>query len=171
MFMTKTIRSAIELPYPLIEISTIDEHFVFQFDRFDDDQTDFSIKAGGVTGSYSVIYQCRGIESHFECDITTGNVYDFYVSLRDAYNAVSAQDAVAVLKDYGNTASRTGLTVRFDRKGHCRFEGSFRNKYTQFKSGIELTFEADQSYIPDILRSLEVFFDELRTIQGHGSFY
>ena len=170
MYTTQKIESAMELPYRLIDIRTGSEHFVFQFHAFDDQQSDVSIKMGGVTGKFSVIYQSEGIDSRFGCDITVGNVYEFYQSLNQAYDRISDNDASAVLKNYGDL-HRTYLTVQFDRKGHCFVDGCFKNEATQYRSGILVAFEVDQTYIPKILDSMEAFFGELKRIQGHSKFY
>ncbi len=171
MHPIEKISSAIIPPYPLIDIRTDREHFIFQFQRFDDNQTDYSIKAGGLTGCFAVEYQCEGIESSFECDITMGNVYDFYISLRKAYEGINKRGASASLRNYGEAENRTGLTINFDGKGRCCIEGRFSNKFSQHRSGIYLSFDADQSYIPEILGTMKRFFDESARIQGHSSFY
>lgn len=170
MYTTQKIESAIELPYNLIDIDTGSEHFIFQFNAFDDNQTDYSIKIGGITGKFNMIYQSKGISCNFECDITVGNVYEFYISLDNAYDIMSGKNSVALLKNYG-TLNRTNLTISFDNKGHCFVNGCFKNKDNHYKNGINFSFEIDQTYITDILISMEIFFKELRRIQGHGNFW
>lgn len=160
----------IELPYKLIDINTGGEHFVLQFNSLDDNQTEQSIKTGGLTGKFGIIYQAGGIDCNFECDITVGNVYEFYVSLDDAWDILFGKNAVAVLKNYG-TLDRTNLTVSFDKRGHCLVDGFFKNKNNQYKSGISFSFEIDQTYITDILNSMKTFFTELIRVQGHKVFY
>lgn len=171
MYTARKIESVIELPYNLIDINTGSEHFIFRFKAFDDNQTDYSIKTGGVTGKFNIIYQSKGISCDFECDITVGNVYDFYISLGNAYDNISGKDPAALLKNYGNTLNRTNLTIGFDNKGHCFVEGCFKNKDNYYKSGVIFSFEVDQTYITEILDSMEIFFRELRRLQGHSNFY
>lgn len=171
MYKEIEIISELQLPYKLIDINEGEEQFVFSFKSFEPKQTEYSIKSGGITGVFEITYKCIGIESQFECDITVGNVYDFYVGLDYAYDIQFGKDTVAVLKNYGDTLDRTNLTFTFDKKGHCILNGDFKNKNTQCKSGISFEFEIDQTYIPEILRSLENFFSELRRIQGHSVFY
>jgi len=168
--ISEKIENAMELPFDLINLNLHDEQFIFRFEKFDDDQSDYTVQMGGLTGSFSVLYSCKGIESCFECDVTIGNVYDFYVSLNKAYCAMTDGEASAVLKDYGETKNRTLLEIKSDGKGHCRLVGSFLNKYTNYKSGINLSFEIDQSYIPEMLASFEVFFDKLISLQGSDYF-
>lgn len=164
------IETMLELPYRLIDISTGNEHFVFEFKEFDKNQSDYSIMSG-ITGKFGIIYQCRGIESSFDCEITVGNVRDFYISLENAYNVSLGKNTVSVLKNYGEILNRSNLMIKFDHKGHCVFEGDFKNQYNCFKCGINFTFELDQSYIPKILNSFHTFFSELIRIQGHDTFY
>lgn len=172
MYTIQKIESAIELPYNLIDINTGSEHFIFQFNAFDDNQTDYSIKRGGITGKFNIIYQSKGINCNFECDITVGKVYEFYISLDNAYDIMSCKNSVALLKNYGNTLNRTNLTISFDNKGHCFANGCFKNKDNNYKSGVIFSFEIDYyTYITDILNSMEIFFQELRRIQGHSNFY
>lgn len=170
MSISEKIENAMELPFDLIALNLHGEHFAFRFEKFDADQTDYTVQMGGLTGSFSVRYSCKGIESCFECDVTIGNVYDFYVSLNKAYGAMTDGEASAVLKNYGETKNRTLLEIKSDSKGHCLLVGSFLNKYTYYKSGINLSFEFDQSYISEILAAFEVFFDKLISLQDSNYF-
>ena len=165
------IESTLELPYRLIDWQSGSEHFIFQFQAFDENQTDISIQNGGITGAFGVMYQGTGISCAFTCDITIGNVYDFYISLDNAYDIMYGKNAVAVLKNYGETLHRTNLTFSFDSKGHCSVSGYFQNKENRYHSGITFAFELDQTYIPEILHRMDQFFQEIRRIQGHGQFY
>lgn len=169
MYTTQTIESTIELPYKLIDIDTGRENFIFLFNEFDDNQTDYSIKMGGVTGKFRVIYQGKGINCNFGCDITVGNVYEFYMSLDNAYDALG-KNSVAILKNYG-TLNRTNLTINFDNKGHCFVDGYFKNEDNLYESGIFFSFKIDQTYLIESLNSMKTFFQELRRIQGHNDFY
>ena len=81
MFKTIKVESNLELPYNLIDIQDGEKRFIFLFKCFDDNQTEYSIQAGGVTGKFEVTYKCCGIDSNFECDITIGNLYYFYIEL------------------------------------------------------------------------------------------
>lgn len=168
--MADKIETTIKTPHCLIDIRTSSEHFIFQFKEFHN-LSDYEIKMGGVTGEFGVYYMCKGINSEFNCDITVGNVYDFYVSLKTAYYISLGKNAVAILKNYGDILNRSNLKISFDNKGHCLFEGDFKNHYNHFKSGINFAFEVDQTYIPEILNSFKVFFNELKRLQGNDTFY
>ena len=50
---------------------------------FDSDQSNHSIEKFGVTGTFEVTYCSGGISSKFECDMTIGNLYDFYIQLEN----------------------------------------------------------------------------------------
>ena len=166
------INSTLELPYKLIDIGDRNERFIFAFKCFDENQTEYSIQAGGVTGKFEITYKCSGIESNFECDLTIGNLYYFYIELDTAYDIKFCKDSVAILKDCSETLNRTKLMFRFDKLGHCFVEGCFKNKGNNYRSSISFEdIEIDQTFIPDILISLEKFFDELKRIQGHSKFY
>lgn len=171
MFKEIEIESVLSFPYKLIDIEKDKELFVFAFKNFDEKQSDYSIQAGGVTGKFEVTYRCCGIESQFECDITIGNVYDFYIELCDAYEIQFGKVTTASMKNNGNILKRTNLVFNFDNSGHCIISGYFKNKDNLYKSGIEFEIEIDQTYIPEILVSLEKFFEELKRIQGHSTFY
>lgn len=170
MYTKQKIQSTIELPYNLIDINTGVELFIFQFNAFDDNQTDYSIKMGGVTGKFCIVYQSKGINCNFGCDITIGNVYEFYISLDAAYDIMLIKNSAAILKNYGDTLNRTNLTINFDHKGHCFIDGYFNNEDNQYKSGIIFSFEVDQSYIIEILNPMEIF-QQIRIIQRHGNLY
>lgn len=169
--MFKRIESAFELPYKLIDIRDGSERFVFAFNCFDKNQTEYSIQAGGVTGRFEVTYKCRGIDSQFECDITIGNLYYFYIELENMYECLPGIEPIAVLKNYGETLNRTNMTFRADKCGHFIINGCFKNKENGYKSGIIFETKLDTVFIYDILNSLEKFFDELKRIQGHSNFY
>lgn len=171
MFKDFKIQSELELPYKLIDIAEDGEHFIFAFKCFDEDQSEYSVQAGGVNGRFEVIYRCCGIDSQFECDITVGNVYNFYIELDNAYDIQLGKNTVANLKNYGDNLNRASLTFNFDKTGHCVLFGAFKNKDNLYKSGIDFEIKIDQTYIPEILVSLERFFEELIKIQGHSRFY
>ncbi|MCM1357807.1 MAG: hypothetical protein NC205_04370, partial [Prevotella sp.] len=152
------INSKLELPYRLIDIEEAGEHFIFQFNEFDDKQTDYSISTCGVTGKFGIIYSGKGMECSFDCDITIGNVRDFAVALENAYDNLNGRKAI--LENYGSL-NRTNLSVIFDNKGHCKIKGKFFNENNFYKSGISFSFELDQTYIADIIRKTDIFFSEL----------
>lgn len=170
MYEIQKIESMIELPYDLIDVDTGNEHFIFRFNAFDDNQTDYSIERGGVTGKFGVVYKCNGIDCSFECDITVGNVFDFYKSLDSAYDIMSGRNSSAFLTNYGSL-DRTKLTINFDNRGHCFADGYFKNAGNQYKSGIFFAFEIDSIYVQDMVCSMDKFFTELIRIQGHNNFY
>lgn len=170
MYEIQKIESTIELPYNLIDIDTGNERFIFRFNDFDDNQTDYSIKTYGVTGKFGVVYQCRGTDCRFECDITVGNIFDFYMSLDTAYDIMFGKNSSAILTNYGNTLDRTNLTIKFDNKGHCYADGYFKNSDNKYKSGFFFSFEFDRIYVSDMIVSMDKFFTELRRIQGHNIF-
>ena len=170
MYSEIKIESSLVLPYRLINVQHDDELFIFAFKCFDEKQTDYSIQHGGVTGIFEIEYSCFGLESHFTLDVTVGNVYDFYKSLKDAYDKCFCKDCNATLQNYGSL-NRTSLSLSFDKLGHCLIKGSFLNREHQYKSGVSFEIEIDQTYIPEILLSLKSFFEELKKIQGHDTFY
>ena len=162
------IETKLSLPYVLIDISEWDEHFIFQFNEFDDKQTDYSIRTGGVTGKFGIIYSGKGMECSFDCDITIGNVHDFYFALENAYEYIKG--GRAVLSNYGSL-NRTNLSVAFDGKGHCEVTGKFLNENNFYKRGISFSFSLDQTHISDILLKMDTFFKEMYRIQGHNRYY
>lgn len=170
MFKKIEIENTLELPYKLIDIKNGSEHLRLAFKCFDDNQTDYSIQAGGVTGEFVVSYKGRGIDSLFECDITIGNLYDFYIELKNIYENLPGIEPFAVLKNHG-TLNRTDITFRFDKLGHCFVSGYFKNKSNGYKSGIIFDIQIELPNIYDLLHSLEKFFNELKRIQGHSNFY
>ena len=111
------INSKLELPYRLIDIDESGEHFIFQFNEFDDKQTDYSISTGGVTGKLGIIYSGKGMECSFDCDITIGNVRDFAVSLENSYDNMN--DRKAILENYGSL-KRTKYLFSYKKYGIIR---------------------------------------------------
>ncbi len=171
MFKEIEIESTLELPYKLIDIQDDNEQFILYFKSFDKNQTDYSIKTKGITGKFEIKYECCGIDSQFEIDITIGNLYYFYIELENSYECLPGSEPIAVLNNYGETLNQTNMTFRFDKLGHFIVSGYFKNKNNMYKSGIIFDIEVDTVFIYDILRSLKRFFDELRRIQGHSNFF
>lgn len=167
-YTAKKIETTLGLPFSLIDLRYDTERFQFQFLRFHDGQTEDSIRMGGITGEFGIIYEGAGMHCAFHCDITVGNVYDFYQALNDAYQALDGRSAI--LKNYGDLLNRTRLAVRFDRRGHCTLEGMIQNKENHYRSGVIVSLQADQTDLSASLRAMRVFFGELQRIQGHGDF-
>lgn len=165
----KKIETALELPFSLIDLHVQNERFQFQFLQFHEEQTEESIRMGGVTGEFGIVYEGAGMHCAFRCDITVGNVYDFYLALNDAYQALDGR--TAVLKNYGDLLNRTRLAVRFDRHGHCTLEGMIQNKENHYRSGVIVSLQTDQTGLSASLRAMRTFFGELQRIQGHSNFY
>ena len=163
------IDTALQLPCDIIDLkSASDEHFVFRFLKFDEKQTDYSVQKGGVTGQFGIEYHGRGMDCAFSCDITMGNVYDFFHALDDSYDGMDSGGPVT-LCNYG-ADERTLLRFSFPKPGRIRLDGKFMNKDDQYQSGIVFGFDIDQSYIPDIINAAQTFFDEIHRIQGHYTF-
>ena len=171
MYQTTEIESNFTLPYDLICIQDGGMQFRLTFKCFDENQTAYSIQTGGLTGTFEVTYQCAGMDCQFECDMTIGNLYYFYIALENGYECLPGIEPVAVLKNDGETRNRTNLTFTFDKQGHINVNGCFRNKCDGYHSGIVFELQIDVSYIYDILSALESFFDALKRIQGHSNFY
>ncbi len=170
MFETVEIDSNLELPYKLIDLHEEGEEFSLSFKDFDSDQSNHSIEKFGVTGTFEVTYCSGGINSQFECDMTIGNLYDFYIQLENVYECLPGIEPIATLENYGSL-NRASMTFNFDKKGHVIINGKFMDSKNEYKSGIIFEKEIDTVYITEILTSLNIFFEELKRIQGHGKFY
>ncbi len=168
--MVKKIESCLELPFKLIEIDKGGEQFVFAFKCFDDDQSDYSIEMGGVTGKFEIAYRGLGVNGGFLCDLTVGNVYQFYLDLENAYNIQLGKDIKVTMHDYSE--DRTMLTFSFDKTGHCDVGGFFKNDENGCRNGICFDeIEIDQTEIPPMLSAMKKLFNELERIQGHCTYY
>ena len=155
----------------LISIKEGDEQFALYFKSFDEQQSEHSIKTGGVTGVFEISYSCPGMDCRFECDITMGNLYSFYLQLDNVYECLPGIVPIATLDNYGSS-EHTNLTFEFDKKGHVRVTGRFMNKDTHYNSGILFDITMDTFYnITNMINTLRSFFDELKRIQGHSNFY
>lgn len=170
MYITKDIESPFELPYTLIDIRSGAERFVLEFTEFDEGQSDYSIQAGGVTGKFGIRYNGLGMDAKFECDITMGNLAEFNYSLDTSWDIYFGRDSSAVLCDY-TEPHRTLLEFKFDSKGKCYAKGNFLNKTNSYCSGVNFEMDVDPSFIPEIIGTINIFFDELKHIQEHDTFY
>ena len=164
-------RSSIELPYKLIDIGMGKEQFVLSFVRFARHQDSFSIKRGGFTGDFEVSYQCEGMDCKFECDITMGNLYTFYLELDNAFDCLAGTDSVAILQNNADKPMHSKMSFEFDKTGHCIVNGCFMNRNNCYKSGITFDMTIDNIFISEILVSLKEFFSALEKIQGHCNYY
>ena len=60
MFKTIKVESNLELPYNLIDIQDGEKRFIFSFKCFDDNQTEYSIQAGGVRNCAKINQSYKG---------------------------------------------------------------------------------------------------------------
>ena len=161
----------VNLPYDLFSLDLGETQFVLQFLNFHE-QDDYSIQVGGLSGDFGIFYKDKAFSCRFRCDITVGNLYDFYIALDNAWDILGCREgSSAVLSDYSHFLKRSRLSVTFDKKGHCSIEGSFKSKESAYQSGIFFSFQADQTYISENLNSLDYFLHELAEMQGHRNFY
>jgi len=139
------------------------------FAKTNEGQSEYSIKHGGVTGDFEIAYKCSGIESNFECDMTIGNLYYFFIALDNAYDIQNCNNNIVTLENYGSS-KRSVLTLKFDNG--CYFvSGYFKNKNNKYNSSISFNFQIFLADIIEILISLDNFFSEIRRIQGSNNFY
>lgn len=158
----------IELPYPLIDICSGGEHFRFLCTEIPENQTEYTIRQGGIYCKFGIVYEGSGLNACFGCDITAGNVYAFYNALDDIFDAL-AVTRTAQLVNYG-TLERTSLRVSFDKRGRCELKGSFLNADSRYQSGIQIDMQLDQSYLSDSVFAMQRFFRTLAEAQGHFRF-
>lgn len=113
--MNQDTEKTFALPYKLIDIDTGREHFVLSFKSFARHQDGFSIKHSGLNGDFEAAYRCSGIDSRFECDMTTGELFAFYHELDNVYNCLPGTESAATLKNNDDTLSHTRMTFRAAR--------------------------------------------------------
>ncbi len=169
MILIEKNDSIFELPYKLMDIDMVDEHFSLAFIKFDEGQSEYSINHSGITGDFEIAYKCSGIESKFECDMTIGNLYYFFVALDNAYDIENCKNNIVTLENYGSS-KRSVLKLKFDN-GRYFVNGYFKNKNNKYNSSIGFNFEIFLTDIVEILISLDNFFSEIRRIQGNNNFY
>ena len=163
----------LELPYKLMDIEIDDERFTLSFRSFKAHQDSYSIKRSGLAGNFEVYYKCSGMENRFECDLTVGELYCFYIELDNVYDGLPGTKPVAILESNSETQERTKMTFRPD-EGKFLISGLFMNRDNCYKSGIFFDMKIDTLFVPqlvgEILAALENFFKELENIQGHRNF-
>lgn len=152
-----------------MEIDMGDEYFSLAFVKFNEGQSEYSIKHSGAAGDFEITYKCNGIESKFECDMTIGNLYYFFIALDNAYDIQNCRNNVVALENYGSL-KRSVLTIKFDNRQYF-VSGYFKNKNNLYNSSISFNFEILLTDIVEILISLDNFFSEIRKIQGNNNFY
>ena len=159
----------LELPYKLMDIEMDDERFTLSFKSFKAHQDSYSIKRSGLAGNFEVYHRCSGSESRFECDLTVGELYCFYIELDNVYDGLPGTKPVAILESNSRTQERTKMTFRPD-KGKFLISGLVRNRDNGYKSGIIFDMEIDTVFVVEMLVTLENFFKKLEEIQGHRNF-
>lgn len=167
--MTAMDINDITLPCKLIDIGDRDESFALLFDRFDEGQTDHSIRNNGLSGRFKIVYKCSGINCCFDIDLTIGNLYYFNYDLDTAWDIYFGRNAKAVLRNYGDIC-RSELVFSFDESGRCTVSGKFMNSECGFRNGISFEMKIDGSQITDQTSSMDSFFDKLDEIQGNRNF-
>ena len=159
----------IKLPCTMIDIGDSDESFKLFFDRFDEGQSEHSIRNNGLSGIFKAEYKSRGMDCCFDIDLTIGNLYYFNYDLDTAWDIHYGRNSKAVLRNYGDIC-RSELVFSFDESGRCTVSGKFMNSECGFKNGISFEKEIDRSQITDQTVSMTSFFDKLAEIQGNRNF-
>lgn len=160
------IRSEITCPFKLIDFHFEAFSFGFLFKEFDEGQSDYSIEHGGVTGVFSVAFNEEGLNAEFPCDVTVGNVYSFFVQLRECYKNINGS---AILEDYSK--ERVHIEVIFYNNGYCGVDIDVANYSLDNSCGkIKVNFQCNQSYWGDIIDNFNMFFTELARLQGYYDF-
>ena len=154
----------ISFPYRLMEINNGDVFFALECKEL----SSFGSE-DNLSGTFEIIYKCSGMDCHFECDISIGNIYYFYLELDTAYDIMFCKNAKAVLSSYNN--DRTDLVIEFDDKCNCTASGKIRNKSDQYRSGIEFTMNVEQSDVCDALVSIDEFLIEMHRLKGNMDFF
>lgn len=78
------IKTNLEVPYKLIHIhQNLDDKFLsslfeFRMRYIDENQTEESVKYGGITAGFDVILDSPSIKANIISRVTVGNVYKFY---------------------------------------------------------------------------------------------
>ncbi|MBQ8967214.1 hypothetical protein [Ruminococcus sp.] len=156
--------NGLSLPFRLIELNSGEQLFALECKE---------IRTLGskeeLSGTFEVIYKCNGMDCHFECDITIGNIYYFYLELDTAYDILFSKNAKAVLNNYNN--DRTNIVFEFDDKCRCKAHGTIKNSSDQYRSSIEFTMSAERSEICDALVSIDKFLNELSQVKGDMDFF
>lgn len=50
-----------------------------------------------VTGRFGIAFNEEGLNAEFSCDVTVGNVYSFFVQLKECHENINGS---AILEDY-----------------------------------------------------------------------
>lgn len=175
-YYTIEIKMDLKLPYKLIHIHQnlgdkfLSSIFEFRMRCIDENQTQESVKYGGITASFDVILDSPSIKANIISKVTVGNVYKFYQELKQAYEKLEGS---AELKEYGSEP-RTNIKIAFERSGKCSINGYIKDAdyMVDLKAyrGIDINIVCDQSYFNDVLRNFEILFEELNKIQGNSNF-
>ena len=159
------IKTELELPYKIIDLKYNSGTFCFYFSGFDEGQTDYSVKMGGITGKFGIELHEKDFDTNFICDTTVENVFYFYRDFKKCYETLSSE---AVLSDYSN--KHTNIAFAFDKFGHCNINGFARNIYSGLNIALQFKIKTDQSFIPAVLDRISVMFDEFARLQGNTTY-
>ena len=119
------IKTDLKVPYKLIHIHQnlgdkfLSSTFEFRIRCIDENQTEESVKYGGITASFDVILDSPSIKANIISSVTVGNVYKFYQELKQAYEKLEGS---AELKEYGSEP-RTNIKITFEKNGRCSIKG------------------------------------------------
>lgn len=159
------INSSLEIPYPLIDIRLGSTNFLLLFLGVDDNQSEYSIKRGGVMGKFGIKFRESGLKADFPVDATVGNIFAFYSDFKNVYESLCG---TATLRDYSQ--ERTLISVSFEKSGRCKIVASVKNMFTNANGTLNFELCCDQSYLHNTLKKFAVLFDELSDIQGYYDF-
>lgn len=160
-----SLHTALPLPYTLLELKEGQSCFFLRFLGLEEGQTEESIRLGGISGEFGILFQEPGIDAEFRCWLTIGEVYQFYQALQDCLKNLSGEAVLShCAKEY------SFLKVHFNQKGYGLVEGTFRNHQKPSLTGaLSFSLSCDQTYFS--LSRFERLFAELAQLQGSDKFF
>ena len=163
MHKTLDLKDTLPLPYNLIEAAS--GGFELDYIGLKEGQNEYSLKYG-VEGKFLLRIYGLGTEIISEvCDLTVGNVYEFFRELKIMMKDIKG---TAVLKEYGERTINISFTA--EKRGIVSVRGVYCPKDTGIIDEIKFCFEVEPNVLDNSLKRFKTLFDSLAEIQGYYEF-
>lgn len=163
MLKTFDLKDTLTLPYTLIEASN--KSFGLDYIGLTEGQNEYSLSYG-IEGKFLIRIYDLGTEIISEvCDLTVGNVYEFFRELKAMMKDIKG---TAVLKEYGERTINISFTAA--KRGIIYVSGVYCPKHTDIIDEIKFGFEVEPSVLDNSLKRFKTLFDSLAEIQGYYEF-
>jgi hypothetical protein len=102
---------------------------------------------GGYDVGGMLTLRCGAYHVHGSLSLSTGEVWEFYSALREAYEALAGE------AQFHSSEGNLKFTLRFTTRGHWILEGKYQER-DDIPTKLTFEMEGEQSYLNETIRQL-----------------